>query len=229
MGDLGDRMKRYERACEHRLTPRSPVIVRVDGRAFHSFTRGCDRPFDLGIVNAMVRAAGAVAADMQGFRVGYVQSDEASFLITDTSSLEAQPWFDYDQAKVISIAASLMTAHFNKAYLHDGRLAIFDARAFTVPVDDAPNYFVWRMRDWERNSVQMLAHANFSHKQLHQKKVPDMHEMLHGQGINWADLPPQLRNGTVIRKEGNLCPGSRYTYSDWREVIDASAPVEAAA
>lgn len=219
MGDLGDRMKRYERASERHLTPRCPVIVRVDGRAFHTFTRGCDRPFDRRIVDAMLIGAMRTAADMQGFTIGYVQSDEASFLLTDTSTLETQPWFDYDQAKVVSIAASLMTAHFGRAYGGD-RLAFFDARAFTVPADDVPNYFLWRMRDWERNSVQMLAGAHFSHRDLHGKKVPDMHEMLHAKGINWADLPAQLKNGTIIQGTSAECPAARWKYEDWHQAIN---------
>lgn len=221
MKDLGDRMKRYERAAERYFTPRVPVIVRVDGRAFHSFTRGCDRPFDGRIVEATLTAAMHVAEDMQGFTIGYVQSDEASFMLSDLASETTQPWFDYSAAKVVSIAASLMTAHFNRAYGGD-RLAIFDARAFSVPLDDAPNCFLWRMRDWQRNSLEMLARAHFSHKQLHCKGSADMREMLHGKGVDWDDLSPQLKNGTVIHRRAVEAPEHRWGYAEWRAAIDLS-------
>jgi tRNA(His) guanylyltransferase len=225
MTALANRMKLYERAAAHHFAPRTPVIVRVDGRAFHSFTRHCDRPFDTRIVNSMVHAARAAAADMQGFVVGYVQSDEASFMLTDLSSLEAQPWFDNDVAKIVSIAASLMTAHFNYIYDSSGHVALFDSRAFSLPLDDAPNYFVWRMNDWQRNSLQMLARANFSHRQLHQKKASDIHEMLHSKGLNWAHLDANLRNGAVITRAGVVVPEERWTYKEWNEQIVAGLTV----
>jgi hypothetical protein len=60
----------------------------------------------------------------------------------------------------------------------------------------------WRQKDWERNSIQMLAQAHFSHKQLHGKNGPGMHEMLHGKGVNWAKLDNKWKNGVVIYKDG---------------------------
>lgn len=198
---LGDRIKRYEAAYSPRFTPRSCLLVRVDGRAFHTFTRGCDRPFDADIIAAMIHATRRTAEDMQGFKLAYTQSDEATFLLTDFDSHETQGWFDYELNKVVSISASLFTAHFNDTY-PSTRLATFDSRAFIVPADDAPNAFIWRQRDWERNSVQMFARAHFSHKQLHGKNHAAIHEMLHETGLNWAHLTPRLKNGTFLRRDG---------------------------
>lgn len=207
---LGDRIKRYEAAYAHRLVPRSCVMVRVDGKAFRTFTKGCAKPFDWKIIDAMVYAATLTASEMQGFKLAYVQSDEATFLLTDFDSLQTQGWFDYELNKIVSISASLFTAHFNRFYGGD-TLALFDSRAFVVPEADWPNAFVWRQRDWERNSLQMLARAHFSHKQVQGKKAPELHEMLHGVGVNWADLDPQIKNGTFVLRDGSLDFG-KHTY-----------------
>ena len=113
---LGDRMKRYERSYSHELTIKTPVIVRVDGRAFHTFTKGHEKPFAMKIINPMLEAAEEVAAEIQGFKLGYVQSDEASFLITDNDQITTEGWFGYNMSKIISISASIMSANFNRYY-----------------------------------------------------------------------------------------------------------------
>lgn len=202
--DLGDRMKaNYEDRARHYLIRRTPVIVRVDGRAFHTFTRGCQRPFDPDIINIMVAAAQAVFNDAQGCKLAYIQSDEASFVLTDYDNLETQGWFDYNKSKIESIAASIMTAVFNTHWqcsnLQKGNgVALFDARAFNIPEAEVANYFLWRAGDWHRNSISMLARAHFSHAELEGKNLMDMHEMLYAIGINWANRTPVERNGTFL-------------------------------
>jgi tRNA(His) 5'-end guanylyltransferase len=204
---LGDRIKTYEQAYTHRYPPNQPLVIRVDGRAFHTYTRGMDRPFDHNLMAAMVEATEHTAKDMMGFKLAYTQSDEATFLITDFDKMETQGWFGYEVNKVLSLSASLFTAHFNMAMhrnwggFFDKPPATFDSRAFVVPMADVPNVFLWRQRDWERNSITMLAQAHFSHKQLHAKKTSDMHDMLHEKGVNWAtDLNAAEKNGTFIRR-----------------------------
>lgn len=200
---IGDRMKaNYEKPCRFHLTRRVPVIVRVDGRAFHSWTRGLNRPFDRDLIDAMVQAATDVSQEMQGFKLAYVQSDEVSFLMTDYDELTTEPWFGYVQSKVETIAASTMTARFNvyaSKWYTGKRAATFDARAFNIPENEIANYFLWRARDWERNSLAMYCGAHFSHRQLHGKTRQERHDLLHSKGLNWTtDLDEQLRNGTWI-------------------------------
>jgi tRNA(His) guanylyltransferase len=206
MGDnLGNRIKAYEAVTQHRLLPNTPLFVRVDGKAFHTWTKGCDKPFDQAVMNTMVLAARDTAADMQGFKLAYVQSDEATFMLTDFDTHQTQAWFANELSKIVSISASTFTARFNQHYYGKNARAInnpamFDARAFNVPLHDAANVFVWRQKDWLRNSVQMLARAYFSPRQMFGKKIPDLHEMLHSVGVNWAtDITAQERNGTFIR------------------------------
>jgi tRNA(His) 5'-end guanylyltransferase len=179
--------------------------VRVDGRAFHTFTRDFQKPFSPKLTNAMVESALALASEMQGCKLGYVQSDEASFLLTDYDELQTQPWFAYNKSKVESISASTMTAAFARHMWVAGisRPATFDARSFNIPEDEVVNYFSWRARDWARNSVTMFAQSKFSHKELQNKTCADMHEMLHDVGLNWTtDLTGAEKNGTFILSSG---------------------------
>lgn len=217
--NLGDRMKRYERNSLFTLLPKSPVLIRVDGKSFHTYTKGCNKPFDLRLVNAMTYAAQMTAEQMQGFKLAYTQSDECTFMITDFDTFETDGWFNYEVNKIVSITASMFSGWFNDAYRGDTP-AFFDARAFNVPYEDSPNAFIWRQQDWERNSIQMLARAHFSHKECENKKVPDLHEMLHTKGVNWAKLSDQLKNGTFVEHDKSLT----YNHETWftlKERLDA--------
>lgn len=207
---IGDRMKRYEAVYDHHLTPRSPVIVRVDGKAFHTLLSGANKPFDIHFMSAMMHAAQETASDMQGFKLAYVQSDECTFCLTDYDKLSTNGWFDYSVNKIVSISAATFTAYFN-SFWGGSKLGVFDSRAFVIPVEDAPNVFVWRQKDWLRNSVQMLTRAHFSHKECHGKKIEDMHEMLYTKGVNWANLMPAAKNGSFITRDGLLHETLSYT------------------
>lgn len=199
--NLGDRMKEYEYVARDYFTKRTPVIVRVDGKAFHTFTRDFDRPFDHTLSESMISAAMQVFNEMQGCKLAYVQSDEASFVMTDYDNLDTQGWFGYNQSKIETISASCMTMAFNRCMRLAGKCgdAMFDARAFNIPPDEVANYFLWRAQDWHRNSVSMFAQAHFSHKKLHKKNINDMHDLLHDIGKNWTlDLSMTERNGTFL-------------------------------
>lgn len=220
---LSARMKRYEQAQALHLTRKVPVIVRVDGRAFHSFTRGCARPYDRWIITDMVVAAQGLAGSMDGCRLAYVQSDEASFLLTDFARLETEAWFAYDLQKVVSLAAAGMTARFanpdREAPRHH---AEFDARAFNLPREEIANYFLWRARDWHRNSVLMFAQAHFSPKQMHGKTLLDLHEMLSEIGKNWTtDTGPQERYGAFLL-DGEVLTDVQPTYAAISPLVEAA-------
>ncbi len=203
MCTLGDRIKSYERTFSGNALKRMPLMIRVDGRSFHTFTKGLQRPFDKKLMLAMVQSATHVAKEMQGFKVAYVQSDEVTFCLTDYDTIETEGWFGYKLNKVVSISATLMSVAFNK-YFENDKMPIFDSRAFTLPKDDVVNAFLWRAKDWERNSLQMYCRSFFSHKELYKKKREDMHEMLFEINKNWAtDLSEQERNGTFLINTDN--------------------------
>jgi tRNA(His) guanylyltransferase len=148
----------------------------------------------------MVTAAEKTAKEMQGFKLAYIQSDECTFMITDFDTHDTEGWFNYELNKIVSLSASYFTFYFNQ-YMGVDEVAVFDSRAFVVPEDDWPNVFVWRQRDWERNSLQMLARSHYSHKECEFKNSDNLHEMLHEKGINWASLKPIYKNGTFITRD----------------------------
>ena len=214
--NIGDRIKKYEWASRTTLLPRSYIVLRVDGKAFHTFTRGMKRPFDEVLIEAMVKAGEMVAKEMMGFKLGYHQSDEFTFVLTDTDTYESQYWFDGEVQKLCSVTASMFGAYFNK--IMGGTEAIFDCRAFNVPIEDVPNVFIWRQRDWERNSLQMFARSFFSHKELHNKGHEEIHEMLHIKNENWANLKDVYKNGTFITKSAERI-NKKMTYEDIKDLL----------
>lgn len=220
---LGDRMKQYEQVTRDNLIRRVPVILRLDGRAFHTLTRGCQKPFDSAFILSMIDTAASMLGEIQGAKCAYVQSDEISILITDYDSMESGAWFDYNIQKIASITAGIASVAFTQSF---GRNAVFDARVFNLPRQEVVNYFVWRQKDWNRNSVQMLARANFSHKALQNQGIPEIHDMLCGVGVNWNDLKPGLKNGYLIKKSVGGDGKSRWvcydapTFTEDRAVIN---------
>lgn len=201
---LGDRMKAYEATTQATLPRRTHTIIRIDGRAFHTLTKklGAKKPFDYDLIGAMDETALGLCQDLQGVVLAYVQSDEISLLLTDYADVNTQPWFGGNVQKMVSVSASIATAHFNQAVARrwsDVPLATFDSRVFTIPDRvEVVNYFLWRMRDWERNSLQMMARAYNSHKSLQGKKHAELHDAIHAHGENWNDLPGELKRGRLL-------------------------------
>ena len=191
---IGDRMKVYESVTEYHLTRRVPVIIRIDGRAFHTITRKrFSKNWSSEFVEQMIEVAKTVVEDIQGCKFCYSQSDEVSFLLTDYRTISTSPWFDYDLRKLVSISSSLAASVFSRIY---GKNVCFDSRAFNMPQDDVCNYYIWRQIDATRNAIQMAGREHYSHKQLHLKSCDEIQEMLFKEkGINFNDYP-------VIRKRG---------------------------
>lgn len=196
---LGSRMKRYELVTRSILLPHSLTILRVDGRAFHSYLRDAAKPFDFDFIKDMQEVARALVAEVGGTVMAYGQSDEISLLISDEDP-QAQPWFGGVVQKMASIAAGVATAAL---ILQRGtkRLPHFDARVFTVPSwVEAGNYFVWRQRDAVRNSISMAAQSTYLHKELMYQNAGSMQQMLWEKGINWNDYPEEAKRGWVLSR-----------------------------
>lgn len=210
---LGDRIKKYEEVSRTYLIPRSYVCIRVDGRSFHTWVRGLDKPFDKGLIQDMDNTAVFLCENIQNARVGYVQSDEISIITANFDNFETDTFFGGNIQKIASIVASMATAKFNdlrkSRLVNEGikrgneKLAMFDCRCWNVPNHwEAYNTLVWRQQDAIRNSISAVSQYHYSHKELHGKNQAMMHEMLHRKGVNWAtDFTDGEKNGRVILKE----------------------------
>lgn len=223
--NLGTRMKEYyEQVPKFRLYRRTPVAIRIDGKAFHTFTRGFQKPFDEVLGNAMVRTMEHLCKNIQGCVFGYTQSDEITLLLIDYQTFETSAWFDYEIQKICSISASMATMAFNKYFVdeicnwsakqdvYDPKVqkllslysekgsigAMFDSRAFNIPKEEACNLIYWRQLDATRNSIQMVGQANFPHSELQGCSCNVIQDMLHEQrGINWNDFPTRWKRGVA--------------------------------
>jgi len=203
---LSERMKGYEaHETLRRSMKRLPVCVRVDGRAFHTFTRGLDRPFDEGFAQAMIETTKALVQETHA-KVGYTQSDEITLIFWD-GSFTAEPLFGGKLFKLTSVLASLTTGHFMSQMSEHipskvGKIPSFDARVFQTPsLDEAANLILWRWIDARKNSISMVAQAHFSPKQLHGKPASERLEMLAEKGIFWEDYPSHLKYGTFVQRK----------------------------
>lgn len=208
--DLGKRMKeQYEKRTRTFLPRRTYTIIRLDGKAFHTFTRGMDRPYDEEFMNVMDETTKFLCEEIQGTKMAYTQSDEISILLTDFDKITTDAWFDGQVQKIVSVAASMSGVVFNniahRIHLVDmGKIAFFDARVFTIPDPvEVENYFIWRQKDAVRNSISMHAQSLYSHKELHGKSQVDMHDMIHAKGENWNDLPDGFKRGRTVGKDLN--------------------------
>jgi len=213
---LGDRMKQYELTSQSFVLRRTPVIIRIDGRAFHTFTSALDKlddslqrtPFSEKLHNAMLTTACILFNEVQNCVLAYTQSDEISLVLRDWDRLETQQWFGGNLQKIVSLSASIATAAFNYGYgrfvlPHHGNgwqgLATFDSRAYNLPKEEVTNYFIWRQQDASRNSVQMLGRFHFSQKQMHGKNNSEVQDMLMLQKqVNWNDLPTWMKRGSCV-------------------------------
>ena len=206
---LGQRMKaQYEDRTRFMLPRRTHTIIRVDGKAFHTYTRGLEKPFDYGLMDEMDAAATVLCKEAMGCKCAYGQSDEYSFLLTDFDTITTEAWFDGNVQKIASVAASIFTAAFAEELsgaMETSRVysPAFDARVFTIPDPvEVQNYFIWRQQDATRNAIQMAGCSQFSPKQLHGVSTSQIQEKLFQEkGVNFNDYSVRAKRGRVIFKE----------------------------
>lgn len=212
---LGNRIKAYESVSKNYLIKRMPVVLRIDGKAFHTLTRGFVKPFDSVLSATMAMTMKALCENMQNCQLGYTQSDEISILLMDDRTLTTDSWFDNNVQKMVSVGASIATREFNKVFAdivfsvkgstddelmktYEKRIddALFDCRAFNIPKEEVCNYFIWRQQDATRNSIQSVGQANFSPKQMHGLSCNKIQDKLFlEKGINWDKTPTKFKRG----------------------------------
>ena len=206
---LGDRMKGYEAAARLVLPRRTYTVVRVDGKAFHTFLRHASKPWDNNVVACMRATALGLCEVLDGAVLAYTQSDEISVVLQDFENNGTQAWFGGVVQKMASVGAAHATAFFTREYRYhfdledDDPLPVFDARVFTIPdVVEVANYLIWRQRDAMRNSVLALAQSLYSHRELQGEGVQGLAQRLRVEkGIDWEqDVPPGLQRGWLVCK-----------------------------
>ena len=240
---LGSRMKNnYEEVYKYRLLRRTPVIIRLDGKAFHTFTRGLKKPFDEIFMKTMQETMKYLCENIQGCVLGYTQSDEITLVLIDYKKLNSDAWFDYEVQKMCSVSASMATLAFNRFFLNNvekyleeitdlsipenmryvdtlynciDKGAMFDSRCFNIPREEVTNCIYWRQQDATRNSIQMVGQVHFSHRELQGKSCNDIQNMLLTQrNINWNNLHTAQKRGSCCIKIEN---------SNW--TVDTEIPI----
>lgn len=199
---LGAEFKAHEAEYRQVLPLKTYAVVRVDGRAFHTYTRGMGRPFDAGFAAAMVAAAAALCEQVSGAVLAYTQSDEISIVLTDRSKLETQPWLGGVVAKIISLTASIATAEFN-ARIEGGPhvRATFDSRVFTVSGEaEALRYLHWRQVDARRNALNQVCDAYLGKRVTRGVGSADRRLMLANKGVDMAPYE-RYERGMLIRSD----------------------------
>lgn len=247
--DLRTRMIEYENAFKTHLPNRLPLIIRIDGRAFHNFTKSFFRPFDDVLIMSMQQTAMYLCQNITNCKIAYTQSDEISLLLIDYERNETQPWLNNKIQKLVSISASMATMSFNKVFannvmsfnnaLHKNtadRLigaevynqalrqgAMFDARAFILPKEEVCNYFIYRQLDATRNSIQMMARSLYSHSEVEGKKCNELQEMMFkDHSINYNSLNTMYKRGSCVVKSdaGWMIDRDIPVFTKDREYID---------
>lgn len=226
---LGDRMKNYyEEVSKTKLVRRMPVIIRLDGKSFHTFTHNFHKPFDEVFMAAMQLTMKSLCENIQGCVLGYTQSDEITLVLTDYAKLTTSAWYDYEVQKMCSVSAAMATLYFNRHFsdevnkvtsgkttdempkewkdyfLARDKGAVFDSRCFNVPKEEVTNCVYWRQKDAERNSVNSVAQSLYSHKELQGISTHDLVvKMEQEKGLIWGNLPnDQKRGSCCIKQDG---------------------------
>jgi len=228
MGSLGDRMKgNYEDITRIKLPRRTFTIIRLDGRSFSKFCKRFKKPFDDDFVRMMNETAKYLCENIQGCKIGFVQSDEISLVLTDFDELSTTPWFDGTIQKIASISASFASTKFLqllfdyqfammesviepknikimsipevRKIIMSQKLLEFDSRCYTIAErSEVLNTLLWRQQDCSRNSISMVAQSLYSHKELEKKNNSEKQELIFQKGQNWDKYPVGVKRGRVI-------------------------------
>lgn len=239
---LKERMKKYESVSKCYLTTRVPVIIRIDGKAFRTFTKGFNKPYDEVFAKVMQKTMKYLCENIQNCVLGYTQSDEISLVLIDYQNTET--WFGYNVQKMNSVSASMATMAFNNAFIDvleeysgfiysefatdederhfdflcsvaEKRQAMFDARVFNIPKEEVCNYIYWRQLDAVRNSIQKTGLSYFSHKKLQNKSMNEIKTMLiKNCGFNWDTNPVMYKWGTCCVRRIDETTGKNKWFID---------------
>lgn len=217
---FGDSIKALEMAeAGRKALPRLPILARLDGRAFHSLSKGFDRPFDAGMSHSMLLTTEALVEEFDAV-CAYTQSDEITLAWL-------QPCvFDGRIQKLTSVLAGFASSVFSTAiqahYPNLRQVPCFDCRVWQVPaIQDVIDVFVWREDDATKNSITMAAQSLYSHKELHGVNSAQKHEMLFKKGVNWNDYPAHFKRGVYLKR---VVSERRLSAEEWTRIPEKKRP-----
>lgn len=200
---LGVEQKKYETMRLERMMPKIPIIARLDGKAFHTFTKGLNRPFDINLQQCMQNTM-LVLSEKFNVDLSYTQSDEISLVWYNTR--QEKMLFDGRSDKYTSLLAATASTAFYKEVIRllptkVNETPVFDCRVFQVPNEQTVfENIVWRWMDARKNSVSMLASSYFTDKELHGKSTKQRKEMLNDISVYWDNLTDACKTGTFCKR-----------------------------
>lgn len=193
------RMKSYEQVFTQVVPSSIPMIIRIDGRAFHTWTRGLQKPFDPDLEDTLDFVANQLLEEIPGAALALVQSDEISIVAVPTSDVY-QHWFGGKVQKIASVTASFATAQFisyatEKDYFYDKKFPTFNARAYGIAsMSEVANYIFWRYSDGKRNAISMTAEQLISSSKLHRMALADrMTTVIEATGVSELEYETMIR------------------------------------
>lgn len=224
---LFERMKGYEKASRVVLDGDLPIIVRIDGKAFSTYTRNLNQPFDQQFTDAMLYCMKSLCKQIQQVNFAYTQSDEITLVLSGYSNEKSEPWFGGKVEKIASVSASIATFYFNKYLSEVTELpAFFDARVFNLPsINEVVNMLIWRQNDAMRNSLNSYARHFFSHKQIHGKSIDQVKQLLKKHDKSWDGLNPVIKCGGCCIKK-SFARAVNNPYNKKKENDDTKTVVE---
>lgn len=206
--DFAKRMKEQEQVeTKEKYDKTKPLVIRLDGRSFSKFTKPLERPFDDNFRDVMTSVASHLVAKTNAL-VGYTQSDEITLVLPPQKD-NGEFLFNGKKYKILSNLAAMASSKFViEASAHwpdhvEKMVPSFDCRAFNVDSEtEAMNHVLWRYKDCVRNSISMVAHSQFSHKQLHKKSTTEKLNMLRlRKNVEWDDYPDEYKYGVLVYRK----------------------------
>lgn len=224
-------MKDYEVYSSLKVPKNSKIIIRLDGRSFHTLARDLDltKPYDENFYRVMSEVCRDLYEEFSPLFV-YTFSDEISLLFDKLP-------FDGRIEKINSVIASFTSSSFVIHYNTDFKKPpAFDSRI--VPINDEVilKYFRWRQDESWRNCVNSHGISyfkskypnNVAHEKINGMKLNDIHELLFQNGINLNDVDTYKKRGIGVYRKNKKIVGFNkkenkdqtsyrsYVYIDWK-------------
>lgn len=228
---FGDKIKaREQEEAGRKADSTKPLMARLDGRSFHTFTRGLNRPYDIALSSCMIDAMRHMVEETHA-TLGYVQSDEIS-LMWEPKQEASQHLFDGKYQKLCSVLSAICSVKFNSLLsirlpAKADEAPVFDCRVWNVDtLEEAADVFVWRQADCVKNAVSMAAQAVFSHKLLQKRNTKEKIEMLRIEGVDFEKYPEFFKLGTYARRDSVIKTLSEAELMNIPEKFRPTGPVQ---